>query len=101
GAVVSSDHVGSAVAVDVGRRHRDGIVSGGELLLGGETGRGFGGRSVQQHRHGVGGVGDEQVGAAIAIYIRHSRGAGTGTSGEGLLGCKNGSDRDSWKITQT
>src|SRR5262249_13888480 len=88
GECVGNEQVGSAIAIDVRRRHEGGAGTGGESLLGGETGRGgAGGRRVQQHRHREGGlVGDEQVGSAIAIDVRRRHQGGIVAGGEGLLG---------------
>ena len=45
------------------------------------------GPSVQQHAHAVAAVvGDDEVGLAVAVDVRHRHGVGTAADGEGLLG---------------
>ena len=87
-AVVGDDEVGLAVAVDVRHRHGDGIGAGGEGLLGGEGRRGRAGRRCPAARSRVlsASVGDDEVGLAVAVEVRHRHGVGAVARGEGLLG---------------
>src|SRR5262249_1675762 len=91
-ACVGDDEVGAAVAVDVPQRHRDGIAAGGEGRLGGEGGGdGPGRRRVQQHTHrGAACVGEEEVGAAVAVDVPQRHRDGTAAGGEGLLAGEGG-----------
>ena len=86
--IVGDDEVGLAVAVDVRHRHGLGSAAGGEGLLGGE-GRAWSPRRrrVQQHAHAVAGlVGDDEVGLAVAVDVRHRHGEGIGAGGEMVCG---------------